>query len=159
MIRSEIRLVSVSCLLLSGVAGGCSVAENPGSGNGRSAATPAGGSSASAGSGSASAGAGTGGLPSGGASQILGGAGGASGTAANVAGAGAGGVSSGGASGGSGAGGGTTSDRSADGTCTRWKADTANLDEGTLWPVAFALKELTAADEAKIGALVKQAAN
>jgi uncharacterized protein YdhG (YjbR/CyaY superfamily) len=35
--------------------------------------------------------------------------------------------------------------------------DTANLDEGSLWPVAFALKELTAADEARIGALVKKA--
>ncbi len=37
--------------------------------------------------------------------------------------------------------------------------DTANLDEGTMWPVAFALKELTAADEARIGALVKKAAS
>ena len=36
-------------------------------------------------------------------------------------------------------------------------SDKANLDEGTLWPVAFALKELTAADEARIGALVKKA--
>ena len=36
-------------------------------------------------------------------------------------------------------------------------SDRANLDDGTLWPVAFALKELTAADEAKIGALVKKA--
>ena len=36
-------------------------------------------------------------------------------------------------------------------------SDTANLDEGALWPVAFALKELTAAEEAKIGALVKRA--
>jgi len=35
--------------------------------------------------------------------------------------------------------------------------DTANLDEGALWPVAFALTELTAAEEAKIGALVKKA--
>ena len=35
--------------------------------------------------------------------------------------------------------------------------ETANLDEGAMWPVAFALKELTAADEAKIAALVKQA--
>ena len=35
--------------------------------------------------------------------------------------------------------------------------DAANLDEGTLWPVAFALKELTAADEARIAALVKKA--
>ena len=36
-------------------------------------------------------------------------------------------------------------------------SDKANLDEGTLWPVAFALKELTAAAEARIGALVKKA--
>ena len=35
--------------------------------------------------------------------------------------------------------------------------DTANLDEGALWPTAFALKELTDADEARIGALVKKA--
>ncbi len=35
--------------------------------------------------------------------------------------------------------------------------DAANLDEGNLWPVAFALKELTAADEARISALVKKA--
>jgi hypothetical protein len=33
----------------------------------------------------------------------------------------------------------------------------ANLDEGAMWPTAFALKELTAAEEAKIGALVKKA--
>lgn len=37
--------------------------------------------------------------------------------------------------------------------------DTANLDEGAMWPTAFALKELTAADEAKISALVKKAAS
>jgi uncharacterized protein YdhG (YjbR/CyaY superfamily) len=36
-------------------------------------------------------------------------------------------------------------------------SDAANLDEGALWPVAFALKELTAAEEAKIVALVKTA--
>jgi uncharacterized protein YdhG (YjbR/CyaY superfamily) len=36
-------------------------------------------------------------------------------------------------------------------------SDQANLDEGAMWPVAFALKELTAADEARIGALVKKA--
>jgi uncharacterized protein YdhG (YjbR/CyaY superfamily) len=35
--------------------------------------------------------------------------------------------------------------------------DAANLDEGTMWPTSFALTELTAADEARIGALVKQA--
>ena len=37
--------------------------------------------------------------------------------------------------------------------------DVANLDDGALWPVAFALTELTAADEARIAALVKQAAS
>ena len=36
-------------------------------------------------------------------------------------------------------------------------SDEANLDEGAMWPNSFALKELTAADEAKIGALVKKA--
>jgi hypothetical protein len=36
-------------------------------------------------------------------------------------------------------------------------SDEANLDDGALWPVAFALKELTAADEARIEALVKRA--
>jgi uncharacterized protein YdhG (YjbR/CyaY superfamily) len=35
--------------------------------------------------------------------------------------------------------------------------DTANLDEGAMWPTSFALKELTAAEEAKISALVKKA--
>jgi hypothetical protein len=35
--------------------------------------------------------------------------------------------------------------------------DAATLDDGAMWPVAFALKELTAAEEAKIAALVKQA--
>jgi len=37
-------------------------------------------------------------------------------------------------------------------------SDTANLDEGAMWPVAFALKELTAAGETRIAALVKKAA-
>jgi hypothetical protein len=36
-------------------------------------------------------------------------------------------------------------------------SDQANLDEGGMWPTSFALKELTAADEERIGALVKQA--
>ena len=36
-------------------------------------------------------------------------------------------------------------------------SDKANLDEGTMWPVTFALTKLTAADEARIGALVKKA--
>jgi len=35
--------------------------------------------------------------------------------------------------------------------------DSANLDKGAMWPVAFALTELTAADEKKIAALVKKA--
>ena len=36
-------------------------------------------------------------------------------------------------------------------------SDEANLDDGAMWPVAFALTELTAADEERIGALVKKA--
>jgi len=36
-------------------------------------------------------------------------------------------------------------------------SDEANLDDGAMWPTAFALKELTAAEEARIGALVKKA--
>jgi len=36
-------------------------------------------------------------------------------------------------------------------------SDKANLDEGTVWPVAFALKRLTATDEASIGNLLKSA--
>jgi len=35
--------------------------------------------------------------------------------------------------------------------------DNANLDDGAVWPISFALKKLTAADEAKIRALVKKA--
>ena len=35
--------------------------------------------------------------------------------------------------------------------------DTANLDEGAMWPTSFALKELTPAEEAKIGDLVRKA--
>jgi uncharacterized protein YdhG (YjbR/CyaY superfamily) len=35
--------------------------------------------------------------------------------------------------------------------------DSANLDQGAMWPVAFALKDLTAADEAKLRRLVKKA--
>jgi len=36
-------------------------------------------------------------------------------------------------------------------------SDQANLDDGQMWPTGFALKELTAADEARIGALVRKA--
>ena len=36
-------------------------------------------------------------------------------------------------------------------------SDEAHLDEGTMWPNAFALTKLTAADEARVGALVKKA--
>jgi uncharacterized protein YdhG (YjbR/CyaY superfamily) len=36
-------------------------------------------------------------------------------------------------------------------------SDEANLDEGAMWPTSFALKELSATEEAKIGALVKRA--
>jgi hypothetical protein len=52
-------------------------------------------------------------------------------------------------------------------SCRRWIAaryatlgftDEANLDEGPTWPVAFAVKELTADVEARIGELVRRAA-
>jgi hypothetical protein len=36
-------------------------------------------------------------------------------------------------------------------------SDSANLDEGAMWPTSFALKELTAADAARTAALVKKA--
>src|SRR5256712_14001133 len=36
-------------------------------------------------------------------------------------------------------------------------SDTAKLDEGAMWPVALAVKELTATEEARISALVKKA--
>ena len=36
-------------------------------------------------------------------------------------------------------------------------SDKANLDEGAMWPTSFALKELTAAEEARIAELVKRA--
>jgi hypothetical protein len=38
-------------------------------------------------------------------------------------------------------------------------SDTANLDEGAMWPNAYALTKLTAADEARIAVLVKKAAS
>jgi len=38
-------------------------------------------------------------------------------------------------------------------------SDEANLDEGAMWPTSFALTKLTAADEKRIGALVKKAAS
>ena len=38
-------------------------------------------------------------------------------------------------------------------------SDEANLDEGAMWPTSFALKELTAAEETRIAALVKKAAS
>jgi hypothetical protein len=38
-------------------------------------------------------------------------------------------------------------------------SDAANLDDGTMWPTSYALTELTAANEARIGALVQQAAS
>src|SRR4029450_9337699 len=38
-------------------------------------------------------------------------------------------------------------------------SDKANLDDGAMWPVYFALTDLTSADDARIGALVKKAAS
>lgn len=41
--------------------------------------------------------------------------------------------------------------------CTLGFSDKATLDDGTMWPVAFALMQLTAADQTRIGALLKNA--
>jgi len=41
--------------------------------------------------------------------------------------------------------------------CSLGFSDRANLDDGPMWPTSFAVKELTAAQEKKIAALVKQA--
>jgi uncharacterized protein YdhG (YjbR/CyaY superfamily) len=41
--------------------------------------------------------------------------------------------------------------------CTFGFQEDASLDEGDMWPVAFAIKALTAADEARVAALVKRA--
>ncbi|HKV75403.1 MAG TPA: DUF1801 domain-containing protein [Gemmatimonadales bacterium] len=41
--------------------------------------------------------------------------------------------------------------------CSLGFSDTAKLDDGAMWPTAFALRELTAAEEARIRALVRQA--
>ena len=38
-------------------------------------------------------------------------------------------------------------------------SDKAALDEGNMWPTSFAIKELTAADEARIRALIERAVN
>ncbi|MCF3128962.1 iron chaperone [Streptomyces olivochromogenes] len=38
-------------------------------------------------------------------------------------------------------------------------SDQANLDDGAMWPTAFAVRELTPADEARIGELIKRAVN
>jgi len=43
------------------------------------------------------------------------------------------------------------------GAATFGFSDVANLDEGAMWPTSFALKELTAAEENRIAALVKKA--
>ena len=47
--------------------------------------------------------------------------------------------------------------RSSKRSTRRSASDKANLDDGAMWPTTFALKELTAAEEARIGALVKKA--
>jgi uncharacterized protein YdhG (YjbR/CyaY superfamily) len=41
--------------------------------------------------------------------------------------------------------------------CTLGFSDKASLDDGAMWPVAFALREMTADDEARIAALVRKA--
>ena len=128
-------LVSMGCLAAGGLVAGCSSTENSGSNSAAgSSSTAGGGAGAVAGSGSATAGAAPGGAgaATAGASQTAGGGGGIPGGGASSGGAGTSGASNGGASaGGGGAGGAVSGDRSPAATCMRWKADTANVSEGT----------------------------
>ncbi len=135
-------MVSLSCGALAGLLGACSSSEDSGAGStAGSGNVPSGGTIASAGStstqagasssnagtsagGSAGSGANNGGSSSGGTTSTGGAAaGGSSGTNTGGAATGGGGSGAGGSSG--------TGGRTAEATCTRWKADTANVDEGT----------------------------
>jgi uncharacterized protein YkwD len=131
----QICLVSTACLAAGGAVAGCSSTENSGSNSAAGSGSTSGGANGVAGSGSATAGAATGGggagATTGGSNQASSGAAGKPSGGASSGTAGSGGTSSGGASGGSGTGGAVSGDRSPEATCTRWKADTANVAEGT----------------------------
>ncbi len=126
----QICLVSIGCLAATGALVGCSTTENSGSNSAAGAGSTSGGSNFVAGSGGATAGASAGGASNlGGSSQASSGAAGVASGGASVGGSGTAGASSGGA--GSNAGGAASGDRSPEATCARWKADTANVSEGT----------------------------
>jgi uncharacterized protein YkwD len=129
--------------MLAGWLGACSGADGPGPGGAAGQGSLAGG-----GSSSATAGTSGGGTPASGGTAAPSGGGGSAGSASSSAGTMSGGTSAGGTSavggsttggtsaaggsaGAAGAGGAATGGRSAEATCTRWKADTADLDEGT----------------------------
>ena len=123
---SEKRLLSVCYLSLTWVALGCSTTENsgPGASTGTSGSGGSGGTSAGSSTAAGAAGSGVG--PTGGMTT-----GGSAGSSAGAT-SGAAGASGGATAGASGSGGAAVvGDRSPEGTCTRWQADTADLDEGT----------------------------
>ncbi len=128
----------MGCLGVGGLLAGCSSTENSGSDSVAGSGSTAGGANALGGSASATAGSATAGAVTGGSSSGSAATGGSSQAASGAAGAASGGsgtagssgASNGGASGGSGAGGAASGDHSPAATCTRWKADTANLAEG-----------------------------
>jgi uncharacterized protein YkwD len=128
VLNRKIGLVSLPWLLLAGAGWGCTTTENSGSNN-AGAGAASGGSSGVAGAEPSVAGVTSGGSAAGGTAPDTAGTAPVGGGGANgVGGGGANGVGGGGASG---TGGSTSTDRTADATCTRWKADTGNLDEGT----------------------------
>ncbi len=136
----QICLVSVGCLTAAGVAG-CSSSENSGSDSAAGSGSTAAGSNSVSGSASATAGAAAGGGSNlGGSSPASSGAAGAAGagsggtTGASVGGAATAGSNSGGTTN---VGGAASGERSPEATCTRWKADTTNVAEGT-WSGAVA---------------------
>lgn len=129
-VGSEKALVSLCCLSLAGATFGCTTEDSPGAGSGgggSGGASAAGASSGAAGSGGSGP---TGGVAGGGASTA-----GSAGAASVAGAAGApsnGGAGAGGSSGAAGSGGAPPiGDRSPEGTCARWNADTANVSEGT----------------------------
>lgn len=131
--KAKIGLFSLTCGGLIALVGACSGEENSGNSSGGSAGvsgsptagTTSGGMSSTGGSASGGASSGASGSATAGTTS-----GGATSGGAATGGSATGGVASGGAAG-AGTGGSVTSDRSPEGTCTRWKADTANLAEGT----------------------------
>lgn len=121
----------MGCLGANGLLAGCSSREDSRPNGAAGSGSSAGIASAVAGNASTTGGAATAGAATGGSNQAVSGAAGAPNSGAGNGAGESGGSSSGGASGTGGAGGAASDGRSVEATCARWKADTANLSEGT----------------------------